>query len=82
MFPFNFYGAHKAVGSLRWGAALEKALQASLGNVPALPGRTLVVIDQSPSMFPGHGYFDEAGARVHYQRRSGRAVRFGGRAAR
>ncbi|MEV4816198.1 TROVE domain-containing protein [Micromonospora tulbaghiae] len=56
LFPFNFYGAHKAVGSLRWGAALEKALQASLGNVPALPGRTLVVVDQSPSMFPGYPF--------------------------
>ncbi|WP_047891746.1 TROVE domain-containing protein [Micromonospora sp. RV43] len=56
LFPFNFYGAHKAVGSLRWGAALEKALQASLANVPALPGRTLVLVDQSPSMWPGHVY--------------------------
>ncbi|MEU1762846.1 TROVE domain-containing protein [Micromonospora sp. NPDC005652] len=56
LFPFNFYGAHKAVGSLRWGAALEKALQASLSNVPALPGRTLVVVDQSPSMFPGYPF--------------------------
>ncbi|MFF0176068.1 TROVE domain-containing protein [Micromonospora profundi] len=56
LFPFNFYGAHKVVGSLRWGAALEKVLQASLGNVPAQPRRTLVVIDQSPSMFPGHAY--------------------------
>ncbi|MEV6370163.1 TROVE domain-containing protein [Micromonospora musae] len=54
LFPVNFYGAHKAVGSLRWGAALEKALQASLGYVPALTGRTLVVVDQSPSMFPGY----------------------------
>ncbi|MGC4886625.1 TROVE domain-containing protein [Micromonospora sp. DT227] len=56
LFPFNFYGAHKAVGSLRWGAALERALQASLANVPALPGRTLVVVDQSPSMFPGYSF--------------------------
>ncbi|MFD6694962.1 TROVE domain-containing protein [Micromonospora aurantiaca (nom. illeg.)] len=56
LFPFNFYGAHKAVGSLRWGAALEKALQASLGNVLSLPGRTLVVVDQSPSMLPGYPF--------------------------
>jgi hypothetical protein len=52
-FPFRFYAAHNAVQSLRWGHALEKALAASLANVPALPGRTLILIDQSPSMFPG-----------------------------
>lgn len=55
-FPFRFYAAHKNTGSLRWGHALEKALRACLGNVPALPGRTLVCVDQSPSMFPGYGY--------------------------
>ena len=55
-FPFRFYAAHKNTGSLRWGHALEKALRSSLGNVPSLPGRTLVLIDQSPSMFPGHLY--------------------------
>jgi hypothetical protein len=52
-FPFRFYAAHNAVQSLRWGHALEKALAASLANVPVLPGRTLILIDQSPSMFPG-----------------------------
>lgn len=55
-FPFRFYAAHKNTSSLRWGHALEKALRASLKNVPALPGRTLVLVDQSPSMFPGY-YF-------------------------
>ena len=54
-FPFRFYAAHNAVGSLRWGHALEKALKASLANVPALAGRTLVLVDQSPSMWPGYG---------------------------
>jgi TROVE domain len=54
-FPFRFYAAHNAVGSLRWGRALEKALAASLANVPALTGRTLVLVDQSPSMWPGYG---------------------------
>jgi hypothetical protein len=54
-FPFRFYSAFNAVGSLRWGHALEKALAASLANVPALPGRTLVLVDQSPSMWPGYG---------------------------
>lgn len=55
-FPFRFHAAHTAVGSLRWAHALEKALTASLGNVPALAGRTLVLVDQSPSMFPGYGF--------------------------
>jgi hypothetical protein len=54
-FPFRFYAAFAAVGSLRWGHALEKALKASLTNVPALSGRTLVLVDQSPSMWPGYG---------------------------
>lgn len=55
-FPFRFHAAHTAVGSLRWAHALEKALTASLDNVPALVGRTLVLVDQSPSMFPGYGF--------------------------
>jgi hypothetical protein len=55
-FPFRFLAAYRAVPSLRWGHALEKALQASLANVPALPGKTLIVVDRSPSMFPGY-YF-------------------------
>lgn len=55
-FPFRFYAAFKAVQSLRWGHSLERALAASLANVPTLPGRTLIVVDQSPSMFPGY-YF-------------------------
>jgi len=55
-FPFRFYAAHKNTGSLRWGHALEKALKSSLANVPVLPGRTLVLVDQSPSMFPGFYY--------------------------
>lgn len=54
-FPFRFYAAHNAVGSLRWGNALERALKASLANVPELDGRTLVLVDQSPSMWPGYG---------------------------
>ncbi|OMI34922.1 TROVE domain-containing protein [Streptomyces sparsogenes] len=56
MFPFRFWAAYKHTRSLRWGHALEKALSASLSHVPALPGRTLILIDRSPSMFPGYGY--------------------------
>ncbi len=61
-FPFRFYAAYTAVQSLRWGHTLEKALRASLSNVPALKGRTLILVDQSPSMFPGF-YFSTQGAR-------------------
>jgi TROVE domain-containing protein len=49
-FPFRFYTAYINAPSLRWGAALESALQASLANVPELPGSSLVLIDASNSM--------------------------------
>lgn len=55
-FPFRFLAAYRAVPSLRWGHHLERALNGSLGNVPALSGRTLVVVDRSPSMFPGYSF--------------------------
>lgn len=50
-FPFRFLAAYRAAPSLRWGHALERALSLSLGNVPALPGRTLILVDRSGSMF-------------------------------
>ncbi|MGI8536257.1 MAG: TROVE domain-containing protein [Mycobacteriales bacterium] len=49
--PLRFLSAYRAVPSLRWAPTLESALQASLRNVPALPGRTLVLVDRSASMF-------------------------------
>lgn len=48
--PFRFLSAYASAPSLRWGQALEKALDASLANIPELPGRTLVLIDTSGSM--------------------------------
>lgn len=48
--PFRFLAAYLAAPSLRWGHALERALDASVGNIPELPGRTLVLIDTSASM--------------------------------
>lgn len=48
--PMRFLSAYRAAPSLRWGHALEKALKASLGNVPELGGRTLVLVDRSGSM--------------------------------
>jgi hypothetical protein len=56
MFPFRWWAAYKAAPSLRWGHPLEQALSHSLANVPALAGRTLILVDRSPSMFPGYGY--------------------------
>ena len=49
-FPFRFLSAYLAAPSLRWGHALERALDASVRNIPEMPGRTLVLIDTSASM--------------------------------
>jgi hypothetical protein len=49
-FPFRFLAAYKAA-SLRWAWPLEKALGLSLANVPALKGRSLILVDRSGSMF-------------------------------
>ncbi|GAB2794463.1 TROVE domain-containing protein [Streptomyces daliensis] len=49
-FPYRFLSAYRAAPSLRWGHALERALDAATSNVPALPGRTLVLVDASGSM--------------------------------
>lgn len=51
-FPFRFLSAYRATqgGSVRWANALEKALSASVSNIPELPGRTLVLVDRSGSM--------------------------------
>lgn len=57
-FPFRFLAAFRASeSSLRWAYPLEKALQLSLANVPRLDGRTLVLVDRSPSMW--HSRFSE-----------------------
>lgn len=48
--PFRFLTAYLNVPSIRWGPALEKALELALPNVPVLPGRTLILIDTSDSM--------------------------------
>lgn len=69
--PFRFLSAYNAVsgvtydswngrrqtgaGSLRFGYPLEKALNASLANVPALKGKTLILVDRSGSMFGDAG---------------------------
>ncbi|GAB3137781.1 TROVE domain-containing protein [Micromonospora sonneratiae] len=51
--PMRFLSAYNAAPSLRWAYPLERALQHALANVPALDGRTLVLIDTSGSMNSG-----------------------------
>ncbi|MCF0092949.1 TROVE domain-containing protein [Micromonospora sp. MH99] len=48
--PMRFLSAYNAAPSLRWSYPLERALQHALANVPALDGRTLILIDTSGSM--------------------------------
>ena len=49
-FPYRFWSAYKNVPSLDWAPTLQKALELSVGNIPELPGRTLVLTDTSASM--------------------------------
>jgi len=51
--PMRFLSAYNAAPSLRWGWYLERALGHALNNVPALPGRTLILVDTSSSMNAG-----------------------------
>lgn len=54
--PFRFYSAYTQVKSnLEVSAALEKALNASLSNIPALDGKTLIMVDCSGSMSWSYG---------------------------
>jgi hypothetical protein len=48
--PFRFLSAYLTAPSLRWSWALEQALNHSTENIPALPGRTLILVDISGSM--------------------------------
>ncbi|MFG2356400.1 TROVE domain-containing protein [Streptomyces sp. NPDC048521] len=67
-FPFRYLAAHRNAPSPRWHDALETALQHSLSHVPALPGRTLVLVDRSGSMF------DTPSARTQLNRADSAAV--------
>lgn len=49
-FPYRFLSAYRAAPSLRWSYALERALSASMTNVPEFSGRSLVLVDTSASM--------------------------------
>lgn len=56
VFPYEFLLAYRAAPSLRWGHVLEQGLAGSLELVPRLHGKTLILVDRSPSMFPGHSF--------------------------
>lgn len=49
-FPFRFLSAYRAVEGDWWNEALSDALDASVGNLPKLKGKTLVLVDTSGSM--------------------------------
>lgn len=59
-FPFRFLSAYRAAPSLRWAWPLEQALNHSLQNIPSLHGRTLILVDQSGSMFASVSKHSEA----------------------
>lgn len=48
--PFRFLNAYLNAPSDRWKWPLTQALEASVGNLPALIGRTLIMVDCSGSM--------------------------------
>jgi TROVE domain len=49
-FPFRFWSAYKNATGTQWAEPLETAIQLSIGNIPELPGNSLVLIDTSGSM--------------------------------
>lgn len=49
-FPLRFLSAFKNITTERFAWPLEQALDVSVGNIPELPGRTLVLVDVSGSM--------------------------------
>lgn len=60
-FPLRFLSAWSAVSGMRWGPVLEEALGHSLGNVPSLRGRSLILVDVSGSMMGGYHGTDRSG---------------------
>lgn len=50
MFPYRMLSAERMMESRRWSGALDVALGHACKNVPAMDGRTLVLVDTSASM--------------------------------
>lgn len=53
LMPFRYLSAYRHAG-IRWHGSLHEALRLSLGNVPALSGRNLILVDRSQSMYWHH----------------------------
>ena len=49
-FPYRFFSAWQATGSMTWGSVLEEAMELSTNNIPEFGGRTLILVDTSGSM--------------------------------
>ena len=86
--PMRYLSAHRAAHSKRWTQPLSRALDASLAHVPSLPGRTLILVDRSGSMFYSHSarseltYADTAavfGAALALRAQKADLVEFGSR---
>lgn len=82
-FPLRFLSAWLNVDSVHWGSALERALQHSLDNIPTFSGRTLVLVDVSPSMRDtvGGRRTDRRGSSAIQPKRWQAAAVFGGAVA-
>jgi hypothetical protein len=61
--PMRFLSAYRAAPSLRWSYPLEQALDAAVNTIPALSGRTLILIDTSGSM---HSVFSKDGTLMRW----------------
>lgn len=61
--PMRFLSAYRAAPSLRWAYPLEQALSHCLANLPAMPGRTLIMVDTSGSM---HASFSKDGTLMRW----------------
>lgn len=58
-FPYRFYSAYKNTVGLNYAAAVEAGLDLSTQNIPALRGRSLILVDVSGSMQAGYGFQGE-----------------------
>ncbi|MDD3040556.1 TROVE domain-containing protein [Bacteroides sp.] len=49
-FPFRFLSAYKMVETTEYKRITEEAMEVSIGNIPKIQGRTLILVDVSGSM--------------------------------
>jgi hypothetical protein len=61
--PMRFLSAYRAAPSLRWSYPLEQAIGRAVAAIPALAGRTLVLVDTSGSM---HSRFSKDGTLMRW----------------